>query len=477
MNSSPPRGDTKRSAWSSDVSVHELASTLETLLDGCFACDADWRIVYVNDTAERMFAISRDEVMGTSYWQAFPATLGTQLEREYRCVASGERRDFEYFDPDRNRWSRHRCVPRQNGGIFVGLQDITEQKRVEDALEKTRFILTETQKIAHVGSFEYIADTRQTVWSEEEYRIYGLDPAPPPPTHEDMLQRHIHPDDAARVHYTFATALHHCAVYELEHRIVRPDGQVRWVHNRAYPYCNGKEKPVRYIGATLDITERKQAQQALQASDERFNLAVQAAQEGVWDWNLETDEVWYSPRYKEMLGYAEEEIEHHLSSWLRLLHPDDREPCLQHVDAVKQGEREYEMEFRLRHKDGRYLAILSRGLPLKRASDGKVVRIVGTHLDLTARKRADAALRLSEERLRLALDAARMGAFHWNITTGEVVWTGSYRQVAGISSDMPANYANWLNSLFPEDRESADQQVREAMEKRKDLGFLSRICG
>lgn len=166
MNSSPPRGDTKRSAWSSDVSVHELASTLETLLDGCFACDADWRIVYVNDTAERMFAISRDEVMGTSYWQAFPATLGTQLEREYRCVASGERRDFEYFDPDRNRWSRHRCVPRQNGGIFVGLQDITEQKRVEDALEKTRFILTETQKIAHVGSFEYIADTRQTVWSE-----------------------------------------------------------------------------------------------------------------------------------------------------------------------------------------------------------------------------------------------------------------------------------------------------------------------
>ncbi|ADW16934.1 PAS/PAC sensor signal transduction histidine kinase [Desulfobulbus propionicus DSM 2032] len=290
-----------------------------------------------------------------------------------------------------------------------------------------------------------------------------------------MLQRHIHPDDAARVHYTFATALHHCAVYELEHRIVRPDGQVRWVHNRAYPYCNGKEKPVRYIGATLDITERKQAQQALQASDERFNLAVQAAQEGVWDWNLETDEVWYSPRYKEMLGYAEEEIEHHLSSWLRLLHPDDREPCLQHVDAVKQGEREYEMEFRLRHKDGRYLAILSRGLPLKRASDGKVVRIVGTHLDLTARKRADAALRLSEERLRLALDAARMGAFHWNITTGEVVWTGSYRQVAGISSDMPANYANWLNSLFPEDRESADQQVREAMEKRKDLDLEYRI--
>ena len=128
---------------------------------------------------------------------------------------------------------------------------------------------------------------------------------------------------------------------------------------------------------------------ALLESEERFNLAVKAAREGVWDWNMETDAVWYSPRYKEMLGYADDEIEHHVSAWLRLLHPDDKEPSLRIVEAVMRGERDYEIEFRLRHKDGHYLDILSRGFPVRREADGKIVRIVGIHFDLSERKEAE----------------------------------------------------------------------------------------
>ena len=103
-----------------------------------------------------------------------------------------------------------------------------------------------------------------------------------------------------------------------------------------------------------------------------------------------------------MLGYTESEIEPHASAFENLLHPDDRARFHDTVEAVLRGEREYEMEFRLRHKDGHYVDILSCGFPIRREPDGPIVRIVGTHFDLTERKRAEEALRQREEWLRLA---------------------------------------------------------------------------
>src|SRR6185436_4103665 len=112
--------------------------------------------------------------------------------------------------------------------------------------------------------------------------------------------------------------------------------------------------------------------------------------EGVWDWNLETGQVVYSSRWKQMLGYEEWEIEPHVSAWERLLHPSDHERARALNAAVARGERAYEAEFRLRHKAGHYVDVLSRGLPVRREPGGPVVRIVGTHFDLTERKQADA---------------------------------------------------------------------------------------
>jgi len=139
-----------------------------------------------------------------------------------------------------------------------------------------------------------------------------------------------------------------------------------------------------------DITARKRAEAALRESEERLRLAFVGAQEGVWDWNLETGAVVYSPRWTQMLGYDEDEIEPHVRSWERLLHPDDMARAQELHESVQRGEPTYEGEFRLRHKNGHYVHVLSRGFPMRREPGGPVVRIVGTHFDLTERQRADA---------------------------------------------------------------------------------------
>jgi PAS domain S-box-containing protein len=138
-----------------------------------------------------------------------------------------------------------------------------------------------------------------------------------------------------------------------------------------------------------DISERRRAEALLRESEERLTLAFEGAQEGVWDWNLETGAVVYSPRWKRMLGYAEHEIEPNLSAWERILHPDDMSRARHVHDAVLRGAPTYEGEFRLRHSEGHYIHVLSRGFPV-RSEDGRVVRIVGTHFDLTARRQAEA---------------------------------------------------------------------------------------
>ena len=213
-----------------------------------------------------------------------------------------------------------------------------------------------------------------------------------------------------------------------------------------------------------DVTAQQDAERALRESEERLALALAGAQEGVWDWNLETNAVVYSARWKQMLGYTGEEIEPHVSAWERLVHPDDRSRADSANDSVARAERAtYEAEFRLRHKDGHYVHVLSRGFPVRRDPGGPVVRIVGTHLDLSERKRAEAALRENEERLKLAFAGAQEGVWDWNLETGGVVYSTRWKEMLGYADDeIEPHITAWERLLHPDDVESA-QRVNESV--------------
>ena len=172
--------------------------------------------------------------------------------------------------PQGQRWFIMNVAPLgPNGGAVVTHMDITERKQAQEALERTRRQLAEGQRIAHVGSWEYDAATQGTIWSDEEKRIFGLDAADPSPDYDALLRQHIHPDDAPELDRRFRTALKQGATFEGEHRVIHPDGSVRWIYDKAQPYFDDRGRLSRYIGATLDITERRAAEAALREADRR----------------------------------------------------------------------------------------------------------------------------------------------------------------------------------------------------------------
>jgi len=210
--------------------------------------------------------------------------------------------------------------------------------------------------------------------------------------------------------------------------------------------------------AVRDVAARRHAEADLRVNEERLTLAFAGAQEGVWDWDLATGAVVYSERWKQMLGYAEDEIEPHVRAWERLLHPGDLPRAQQVNETVMQGGGNYEMEVRLRHKAGHYIDVLSRGYPVRRTPGGPVVRIVGTHLDLTDRKRAEAALRESEERLTLAFAGAQEGVWDWNLETDAVVYSSRWTQMLGYAPDeIEPHVSAWERLVHPDDRSKADE--------------------
>lgn len=180
---------------------------------------------------------------------------------------------------------------------------------------------------------------------------------------------------------------------EEEVDLVFPDGRTVSVMLSAAPLFDPEGNVRGVVATAADVTNLRKAEQALRDSEERLTLALRASEEGVWDWNLETGTLWYSERCTEMLGYRESDIEPTIDAWLSLLHPDDHTRFHERLGAFIHGKCAYEVEFRLRHKDGHYAPILSRGFPVRREAGGPIVRIVGTHLDLTERKRAEAERR------------------------------------------------------------------------------------
>ncbi|MBF0445427.1 MAG: PAS domain S-box protein [Magnetococcales bacterium] len=286
-------------------------------------------------------------------------------------------------------WRKSRAEGAENAAIAssVGKHNedrLREQLKFSDSLIKTAQIIILVLDVK--GRIELINPYMEELTGYTLSEIAG----------KDWFSTFLPEEDHAKIKKLFQNAVGNIQTKGNVNSIIAKDGRkifVEW-NDKTLQDSHGNVKWLLAVG--VNITKRKQVEDELRKNEERLTLALNGANDGLWDWNLETNAAFFSPRWKNMLGYEDSEIIDHPDSWEALIHPDDLMRTKETLNLYLEGKLDkYELEFRLRHKHGHYLNIFSRGNAIKN-QQGKPVRFAGTHVDITKLKQVEAALRESE---------------------------------------------------------------------------------
>jgi len=226
---------------------------------------------------------------------------------------------------------------------------------------------------------------------------------------DEALKNLVHPEDRDFVWSCLLDGWENRpAPHRCQCRCIKKDGSVRWLEMLSSRMEYKGQPAVQAV--IIDITEHKQTLDQLQESEARWKFALEGAGDGVWDWYMDTDKVFYSARWKSMLGFEEHEIGDSLAEWDKRVHPDDRESVYEEIKKHMAGVTPvYAREYRIQCKDGSYKWVLDRGKVIEWSEDGKPRRFIGTHTDISERKKIEHDMALLQEQFRQAQKMEAIG--------------------------------------------------------------------
>ena len=369
--------------------------------DGIVIHDAEGAVLDVNETVSENLSFDRETLLSMNVSEFEAGLDQSELEELWDGMEEGttlkvegehERKDGETFPVEV--WVNKVNVNGSQRFIAVD-RDITERKAREAELKRSRDFIEKAQESASIGGWEVDLAAEALTWTDEVYRIHDL-PTDAAVGLDDGFEFY-HPDDRATIRDAFGRLTADGDPYDLELRIVTAADRVRWVRAVGDPQFDDEGEVVGARGIFQEITERRQREQELREVKERLDLAVEGANIGIWDWDMDTDAVTFNEQWASMLGHSLDELDNHLDTWQQRVHPADMSHVEASLDAHLAGEAElYDCEHRMQTKDGDWKWIRDVGKVVERDSEGNPSRAVGIHLDITDQKHSELAL--EEER-------------------------------------------------------------------------------
>lgn len=382
---------------------------LNSVDEGIHGIDTEGRILFTNHAAATLLGYREHELIGKQAhalihhhraggreypWEECPA---------FRTLRDGEVRQVEgevFFRKDGTSFPiQFVCSPiRDESGAITGavvcFHDITERKQAEEALRaseaRLRTVVESEPECVKVVSVDgRLLDMNPAGLRMVEAADLGSVIGRP-------ILHLIHSGDRAAFLDLHRRACHG-DTGRLQFRLIGLKGTERWMETHSTPLRDGDGTVTSVLSVTRDITERKLVEQRLHESEERFRLLAKATNDAIWDWNLETNELWWNEGFEALFGYRRDEVETTIESRTTRIHPDDYDRIVPDIHRVIAGGGEHwSGEYRFRRKDGAYAYVLDRGHVIRDPS-GKAVRMVGGMTDLTERKNLEAQLLHSQK--------------------------------------------------------------------------------
>ncbi|NER01815.1 MAG: PAS domain-containing protein, partial [Okeania sp. SIO3C4] len=300
--------------------------------------------------------------------------------------------------------------------LFATVLNITERKQIEAALQESQEIFSQlAENIDSVfwvhdpqnSQIFYISPSYEKIWG---YRRDDLYKSP-----HSFLDA-IYPEDRPKVVEALANSTE--VEEKQEYRIMLPNGEIRWILTRSFPIKDPAGKVYKIARIAQDISEDKLIDKKLQLIQERLQLALETSGDGLWDWNITTDECYYSFRWLEMLGYDPDDIPQDINSWKMLIHPEDKVWVMDALNLhLEDSSFIYALDYRLQTKAGEWKWIAVYGKVVVRDEIGKPVRMIGTHKDISDRKAAELTLK---QQLELEKLVANISTSFINLNPNEI---------------------------------------------------------
>lgn len=281
---------------------------------------------------------------------------------------------------------------------------------IETRLQSSQSLRKSDEQLVHalrggdLGMWDWNVSNNQLTVNTRWLTMLGLDPLGPPPTLNDWHAR-VHPEDMPHLSQLQREVILNPAGtdFEVEVRARHALGHWIWILDKGAVVDRASDgSSLRVVGTHLDISRRRNAEESLRQSEYRWRFAIEGSGDGLWDWDLVNGVVFFSDRWKAMLGFESDDIGQTPDEWKARLHPDDRDRVLANIQAHLNGEtKEYASEHRVVCKDGSVKWVMGRAFVVSRRADGHALRMIGTNADMTERKQAALALESSNAQLRL----------------------------------------------------------------------------
>jgi PAS domain S-box-containing protein len=468
--------------------IQQVAETIPGML---YVYDLiEQRNVYVNRQVEELLGYSEQQIqdMGEALLPRLLhpddlVTVSTRLA-QLQATQDGEALETECRMQHANgewRWLSCREMvyrrladgtPHQILGIA---QNITDRKRAELALAAFKERLELAQQASNIGSFDIDFSSGRIVWDRQQEALYGMAPGSYSGTIA-AWQARIHPDDLNRIeHDQQQLWANRTETWCREYRILRADtGELRWLESRGRIFYNAEGHPIRALGTNIDITERKQAEAKLQASQHFIQSITDTSPGLIYLYDLiDQRNIYLNSQSFNLLGYSPEAILDMGERFMQQhMHPDDLARMANYFRELSQTEdgKTREFEYRMRHADGEWRWFLSQDTIFSRTANGEPHQILGIAQDITARKQTEAALQQSETRFRRLMDCNLIGVMFWH-TDGTIFDANDrFLQIIGYSrEDLQAGRLNWRQLTPSEQIHLSDQSLTKMRQGISDF--------
>ncbi|MEC8523108.1 MAG: PAS domain-containing protein [Pseudomonadota bacterium] len=352
--------------------------------------------------------------------------------------------------------------------------DELAREETDAELNRQRRLLNAVSAQAKIGGWELDLRTQHLYWTPITRLIHEVD-GDFTPTVENGINFYDGDEAREAIRQAIEHSISAGEEWDLELPLLTAKGRSIWARARGAAVLENGEC-IRLYGSFQDITEERLAASQQRKEAQRNQLMIESTAVGFWDWNIQTGETSFSERWADIIGYELSELQPlSIDTWSDACHPDDLVRSTQLLKQHWAGETDlYVCEARMKHKHGHWVWIHDTGRVIEWDADGKPLRMIGTHIDITENKLAQTEIDVSHQRIKLATESAGICIWEYNLTNKEMVWDDGMRSLYGVS-DKPLSIEDWENSIHPEDHDWVVNKLQDAIRLAKPFDYEFRI--